>query len=137
MKAEPPKRKRRWYQFSLRTLMIVVTLLAGACAYLGSQAKIVRDRRAMRYEINRTGDGAYVQEPLDPDTPCKVPWIRSLLGDEAAEIIALPMKASKEFRDHVRATFPEACLFAMELDEGEKPIGRYHPVFWPEDRPQQ
>jgi hypothetical protein len=23
--AEPPKRKRRWFQFSLRTLMIVVT----------------------------------------------------------------------------------------------------------------
>jgi hypothetical protein len=27
-KAEPPKRKRRWFQFSLRSLMIVVTLLA-------------------------------------------------------------------------------------------------------------
>jgi hypothetical protein len=31
-KAEPPKRKRRWFQFSLRTLMIVVTLLAVAVA---------------------------------------------------------------------------------------------------------
>ncbi len=31
-KAEPPKRKRRWYQFNLRTLMIV-TLLVVACAY--------------------------------------------------------------------------------------------------------
>jgi hypothetical protein len=28
--AEPPKRKRRWYQFSLRTLMIVVTMLCVA-----------------------------------------------------------------------------------------------------------
>jgi hypothetical protein len=27
-KADPPKRKRRWFQFSLRTLMIGVTLLA-------------------------------------------------------------------------------------------------------------
>jgi hypothetical protein len=26
-KADPPKRKRRWFQFSLRTLMIGVTLL--------------------------------------------------------------------------------------------------------------
>ena len=25
-KAEPPKRKRRWFQFSLRTQLIVVTL---------------------------------------------------------------------------------------------------------------
>jgi hypothetical protein len=26
--ADPPKRKRRWFQFSLRTLLIGVTLLA-------------------------------------------------------------------------------------------------------------
>ena len=33
-KADPPKRQRRWFQFSLRTLMIVVTLLAVVCAYV-------------------------------------------------------------------------------------------------------
>jgi hypothetical protein len=27
-KADPPRRKRRWFQFSLRSLLIVVTLLA-------------------------------------------------------------------------------------------------------------
>jgi hypothetical protein len=27
-KADPPKRKRRWFQFSLRSLMIVVTVVA-------------------------------------------------------------------------------------------------------------
>jgi hypothetical protein len=31
-KAESPKRKRRWFQFSLRSLLIVVTLL---CVWLG------------------------------------------------------------------------------------------------------
>jgi hypothetical protein len=30
-KTEPLKRERRWYQFSLRTLLIGVTLLAVAC----------------------------------------------------------------------------------------------------------
>jgi hypothetical protein len=34
-KADPPKRKRRWFQFSLRTLMIAVTLLAMVLAYVG------------------------------------------------------------------------------------------------------
>jgi hypothetical protein len=29
--ADPPKRKRRWFQFSLRTLMIGVTLAAFPC----------------------------------------------------------------------------------------------------------
>jgi hypothetical protein len=32
-KADPPKRKGRWFQFSLRSLMIVVTLLALPCSY--------------------------------------------------------------------------------------------------------
>jgi hypothetical protein len=30
-KADSPKRQRRWFQFSLRSLMIGVTLLAVAC----------------------------------------------------------------------------------------------------------
>ena len=44
-KAEPPKRKRRWFQFSLRTLLIGVALLAVACAHVAHEAKIVRERR--------------------------------------------------------------------------------------------
>ena len=34
-KAEPPKRKRRWYQFSLRSLMIFTLIVAIPCAWLG------------------------------------------------------------------------------------------------------
>jgi hypothetical protein len=41
---DAPKRKRRWFQFSLRTLMIGVTLLAMVCGYVGRQTKIVRER---------------------------------------------------------------------------------------------
>jgi hypothetical protein len=40
-------RIKRWFQFSLRTLMIVITLLAVPLAYVGWQAKIVRERKAM------------------------------------------------------------------------------------------
>ena len=45
-KVEPPKRRRRWFQFSLRTLMIVVTLLAVMCACTAWVARIARDRAA-------------------------------------------------------------------------------------------
>jgi hypothetical protein len=57
-KAEPPKRKRRWFQFSLRSLMIVVTLLAVPLGYIGWQAKIVRERRAA-LDIIVESDGGY------------------------------------------------------------------------------
>src|ERR1700694_3854035 len=45
--ADPQKRKRRWFQFRLRTLMVVVTLFCVVVGgYIGRQAKIVRDRKA-------------------------------------------------------------------------------------------
>ncbi len=34
-KAEPPKRKRRWFQFSLRMLLIVIAIMAAQIAYVG------------------------------------------------------------------------------------------------------
>jgi hypothetical protein len=43
-KADSPKRKRRWFQFSLRTLMIVVTLVAVLC---GTVTWIIRDRQRL------------------------------------------------------------------------------------------
>jgi hypothetical protein len=45
--ANPPNRKRRWFQFNLRTLLIVVTLLAAVCGYVARQAKIVTERKAL------------------------------------------------------------------------------------------
>jgi hypothetical protein len=47
-KADSPNRKRRWFQFSLRSLMIVVAVLAVPCAYIGRQAMIVRQRKVLR-----------------------------------------------------------------------------------------
>jgi hypothetical protein len=38
-KADPPKRNRSWFQFSLRTLMIGVTLLAVAWAGWASRVE--------------------------------------------------------------------------------------------------
>jgi hypothetical protein len=44
--AEPLKRKRPRFQFSMRTLLIGVTLLAVPLGYVGWQVKIVRERKA-------------------------------------------------------------------------------------------
>ena len=57
-KAEPPKRKRRWFQFSLRTLMIGVTLFCMVIGgYVGWQAKIIRERNAMAHRIESIDHG--------------------------------------------------------------------------------
>jgi hypothetical protein len=66
MGAEPPKRKRRWFQFSLRSLLIFVTLLAVACGYVAREAEIVRKRNSL-YGLNE-GQGdctlSYVQNRI-------------------------------------------------------------------------
>jgi hypothetical protein len=39
-----PKRQRRWFQFSLRTLLIGVTLVAVACCGIVDRARLIRER---------------------------------------------------------------------------------------------
>jgi hypothetical protein len=46
-KIEPPKSNRRWLQFSLRTLMIVVTLLAAQCGFV---AWVIQERHRLIVE---------------------------------------------------------------------------------------
>jgi hypothetical protein len=110
-KADPPKRKRRWFQFSLRTLMIVVTLLAIPCGYVGWQAKIVRERMAMSECIKKVehGDCWFFDEDLSGG----VPWIRRLLGDKTCMLILVPGASDEEFVA-IKAAFPEADLVLRE-----------------------
>lgn len=85
-----PNPRRRCLQFSLRTLLIVVTLLAVACGWLGSKIEAKRRERAtvslikrvggsVCYDFQRTGVARSWQvlraEPFGPA------WLRSLLGE--------------------------------------------------------
>ena len=45
-KADPPNRKRRWYQFSVRTLMIFVTLVGCGLGWLGFKGRAARRQQA-------------------------------------------------------------------------------------------
>jgi hypothetical protein len=56
--ADERKCKRRWFQFSLRTLLIGATLLAVACGYVGRQFEIVRERKSLLTWLIEIG-GAY------------------------------------------------------------------------------
>jgi hypothetical protein len=59
--AEPPKRKRRWFQFSLRSLLVVVTLFSLVCACA------TRNRRDVKEWWRRvTGGQVVIIEPRAP-----------------------------------------------------------------------
>jgi hypothetical protein len=106
-----PKRQRRRFQFSLRTLLIVVTLLASAAGYVGRQYEIVQNRRSFIDDhLNRYGN-----LEVDPSDAVEVPWIRRLLGDEGVEKLGLDADSDKNERRRAAALFPEAQIMACGL----------------------
>jgi len=118
-KADQPKRKRRWFQFSLRSLLIFVTLLAVPMAHIGWQAEIARGRNDMREQLEGRGaiflsDGVpgLSHPELSPS------WLRRLLGDEDVPYIWIPPRERLDLEVHleeVRRVFPEAFVVTSEL----------------------
>jgi hypothetical protein len=112
MDTEPPKRKRRWYQFSLRTLMIAVTLLAVPCAYVGWQAKVVSERKnAIRRFANGVQSADEMPpDQLRPDRDYSISFVRRWMGDEPFYEILYSPNESVDKIPHLRDLFPEAIV---------------------------
>jgi hypothetical protein len=113
-----PASRHPRFQFHLRALLLLVTLLAVACGYVARQAEIVRDRRSI-FNFSELSDGPqpivgpanhYICFSLERRG---VPWIRQLLGDRAVFEIGLPIGTDKAERQRVAALFPEATIRAF------------------------
>lgn len=118
-------------RFSLRTLFVLVTVVAIPLGWLGRQYQIVRERKEVR---------EWLEPPLSPwvdqhirdgdkviviiEGPGKLPRIRTMLGDtELDGTYALPVDDNR--RKRVLSLFPEARAYIqkagrfMPLDELE------------------
>jgi hypothetical protein len=80
-KAEPPKRKRRWFQFRLRTLLIGVVVVAVPCAWLGRMIEQKRRERAFVDQIRKWGGIVTYDYQIARSEPSGPTWLRSLLGE--------------------------------------------------------
>jgi hypothetical protein len=89
------------FQFHLRTLLIVVTLLAIPCGYVGSQAGIVRERKAM------LENGHLTLSEMSPGRNI-LPRIRVWLGDVDCRIMYFDPIVSDTDLERYRVAFPEA-----------------------------
>lgn len=130
------KPRRRWFRFSLRTLLVVVTLMG---VWLGWVTSVVRERRAALQEIRAnpayfiTTAETWAQRYPPASTPS--PWVqpparislvRTWLGDEAIQDIAYswyPAPTPAEL-DRWKRIFPEA-------DVRELPAEPCHPGCFP------
>jgi hypothetical protein len=89
---ETTKPKRRWYQFSLRTLLIAMTLLA---IWLGWNIKKVRQRSEYaRYLIAKGEDvipleSAATVAAQHPWSTKRVPWVWRWMGATPIEYIRI------------------------------------------------
>ncbi len=84
-----PKRKLRWFQYSLRTLLVFVTLCAIPCSWLAVKIRKARDQRAAVDAVIELGgfvtydymlDQSGKQQPnAQPSGPA---WLQNLLGTD-------------------------------------------------------
>ncbi len=95
---------RRWFQFSLRTLLTFTMVVAVACGWVSWQAQIVRDRNA---ELNRAVNMRLIGIDCD-DQAQAIPWLRRLLGDVSVNSISMPPETTSDELDRLSALFPES-----------------------------
>jgi hypothetical protein len=97
------KPKRRWFQFSLRTMFVVITAFG---VWLGWQFHVIQNRKALIKHLESNGGtiGYSGDSPLQP----KISWFRQLLGDRAVQFISLGNSDAPS--EPVKAVFPEADI---------------------------
>jgi hypothetical protein len=114
---DPPKSKPRWFQFSLRTLMVFVTLCAVACSWLAVKMEQARKQREAVEAIRKEGGDAiydYQQEEVClslPLPPRPAPaWLRRIGGDELLGNVTCVIITEDKSIDHLTALPRLQCL---------------------------
>src|SRR5262245_15433970 len=99
--------KRRWSRFSLRTLLVLVSIASAGFGWLGVKVRQAQQQREavkaiqnlgaleVRYDYQMTPDGKFDNVTLPPGPV----WLRKLLGDDAFANVVLVILADSEVTD--------------------------------------
>ncbi len=82
-----PKRKLRWYQYSLRTLLILVTVFAFVCSWVAVKMGQAKRQKEIVEQLIKSGCGirydfevaSFRKNNSNPQPPATA-WLRGLLG---------------------------------------------------------
>jgi hypothetical protein len=103
-----PKPKLRWFQYSLRTLLVLVTLCAFACSWLAVKLKQAKQQREAVEQIVKLGGEVEYDWQFDEKwtfaTNAKMPtpqWLRSQLGDDLFQSVIVVEVYGTEVTDAV------------------------------------
>jgi hypothetical protein len=124
------KRKRRWRTFSVRTLLVTLTIL---CVWLGWEMSIVRERTSLIAKVNADGGECWSVEHSAElnDGRIETGWerwqvsrVRRLLGDSTWITIILKRQPDPEFLKRLEKAFPEAEIDAYRVGNPFNPFAR-------------
>jgi hypothetical protein len=93
---ETPKPRRRWCQYSLRSLFVVMTAACIGMSWPGVKMREARRQKDTVEEIQKLGGWVWYEHQVDassskvlPTTPPPVPaWLRKLFGDDFFQKVA-------------------------------------------------
>ena len=79
--ATEPRSKRRWYQYSLRSLLIVMFLFCILFAWGGYKIRQAEKQKGIVALVKESGNDVYYNYQLIPDAvPPGPDWLRNLIG---------------------------------------------------------
>jgi hypothetical protein len=93
-----PKPRRRWFRFSLRTMLVLVTLV---CVYLGWAMNWIHERRAFLSQPGVNSFAVSIEKAASP-RPLE------LLGEGGTEIILLDHNLPRVYLERAHRLFPES-----------------------------
>jgi hypothetical protein len=104
--ADAPKRKRRWFQFSLRSLLIGVTIFCLVGGWLGRELFIARQRLdTLKWLESQGGCCGLWPGHKGEDEPSIV---RRLFGDREVQWLQIPRSVSDDDAQRLMDIFPNA-----------------------------
>jgi hypothetical protein len=101
------KVKRRWLRFSIRTLLVAVTIF---CVWLGWEWRIVENRNSVRHHFSRRVSFGHAEDvdPFGQPVPAHLSWIREAMGDSLVWSLDYDCENVGEPEvERIRQAFPE------------------------------
>jgi hypothetical protein len=126
------------FQFRLRTLFVVVTVVAVVCGYASRVVRIVNERAATIESLSHheevtsvsVGYGETIRFDrweirIDTYRSSRLPWIRRVLGDRFVQLAGYYEGVPNEELSRVMSAFPEARILHLGgsgFDEMRPPL---------------
>ena len=97
------KKCRRWFRFSLRTLFVLVALVALLAGWVSRSLNWIRDKR----DFVREGDDMNAMIYTQPGQSVVAPSLLWVFGEEGAQFVVLFSEDDSDAQE-ARRLFPEA-----------------------------